>query len=1344
MNSQTQCNNKKCNKKSEKRCGDCKCVAYCSRECQKADWKSSHRYECKKMSLQHNNNNNRDLLQNVESEIDDNSVVFSQQQHSAYSMCPKGSKQEKKQYNLDENCGKIVEDRPYSFSKLYRHQNKKKINNDNAKIGVIFKDTTTTTTQEETKDEIKSVEERINTLEELLRDSRARAAEKQKELNPVQLVIFVNDQIELVYNTAADSVSISSSEDEALPNINTYQGIATAWNNQGSISLLELLKNILNPEYVEEIEQSRLELEQQYSVSLAIPVQMLFADSALESMIDNDVPEYAKYVIGLWKYASQPQRNAMKLIVQEKVNPILTIIPDQLIWIARKYDNSDYIDLIVDLYGENNLPRALLEGRLHPNNGRISNDITYPKVLQKILDLGWQSKSDVLNWRNYEHIRLLWNAQVKFNNDPVELLDVPGILQDAELLSEFIEEAKGRMKQSSDDNNQMQVDDDDDDNSGAQVVSQPIDLTQYPNSQALRVAAENFFADSIPVLIRAGADVNRQFGDKNRTALHIVASYNMAEFGVEGETEGPYERSAKTAQKLVNVKETNLLAKDSDGNTPLHLVENPNIARVLLERIEKKKEESVKKQYYENRNNAQQRPFDIIKDKVDTLARLKTKTLTKQSKLDRLIETLELLARRQGIKVQVKRKRTGDDNNNDSDEDVEDKVATGGDTKRTRSIQVKLEEIADEQGKIQKDIERWEKELKELKKRLTVLKKESDDDNNNLQENLIWLQLLKSNLFAGNIVPLTDYERVLEKLRQEDSQSVSENKYPIALDLIKFLPGGPFSNTEKFENGTIPPPEFIPVKPNFRLPAEAIIEPKLAYRLLQVSLNDDFKKLNLQGSELQKFNNLLEEPIVYERIIETAIRFNAQFTRMLIEQARKHYDSTMSADNDDDNDNTKSFQESVGASSHFVKGNFNTFRSIVGTDLISQSYAPVLREDVNTLLSSLTESQKKQRLRVLGNELYVKEDINTINFLTTDQPAFGESELSTSTTSTNRDNNATLKRRRSLLHLFFGEIGDALSADRLIVEPLSLISPKKQIDNKVFVTLARNIDVDWRALLFPLGRVYKDHNLALFEIVAVTSGGPVDAIRLNDFKHSVDFSPEQRDQTALQVWAQSPNVTKQIFDKLLQLTVPEESEAASAFRPFDTRVLTQDTQRNLIHLAANNPSSGHLVLRAIVDNFQSKFSRSMANARDSTGKTPLHLAVSSVTNADKRAKILIDDLGADINLKDAQGNTPLHIAAQNSLPATRLLLSFDNIDKDGRNGAGQTARDLAKNKPIRDLFDLPIEEIRKKVAAPKKRGAREVEQGEDDEDDNSEEQKRRRTVEQELQMIMSKLNVVQL
>ena len=86
--------------------------------------------------------------------------------------------------------------------------------------------------------------------------------------------------------------------------------------------------------------------------------------------------------------------------------------------------------------------------------------------------------------------------------------------------------------------------------------------------------------------------------------------------------------------------------------------------------------------------------------------------------------------------------------------------------------------------------------------------------------------------------------------------------------------------------------------------------------------------------------------------------------------------------------------------------------------------------------------------------------------------------------------------------------------------------------------------------------------------------------------------------------------------------------------------------------------------------------------QDSTGSTPIHLAI--ITNEDNLAMVslLLQNPSDKINLKDTEGNTPLLLAvAQNNTPVTQLLLNHSNSDPLICNTAGMSALHISiKNK----------------------------------------------------------------
>ena len=41
------CNAEGCSRPASKKCGQCKCATYCSKECQTSDWRQSHKFSCR-------------------------------------------------------------------------------------------------------------------------------------------------------------------------------------------------------------------------------------------------------------------------------------------------------------------------------------------------------------------------------------------------------------------------------------------------------------------------------------------------------------------------------------------------------------------------------------------------------------------------------------------------------------------------------------------------------------------------------------------------------------------------------------------------------------------------------------------------------------------------------------------------------------------------------------------------------------------------------------------------------------------------------------------------------------------------------------------------------------------------------------------------------------------------------------------------------------------------------------------------------------------------------------------------------------------------------------------------
>lgn len=93
-------------------------------------------------------------------------------------------------------------------------------------------------------------------------------------------------------------------------------------------------------------------------------------------------------------------------------------------------------------------------------------------------------------------------------------------------------------------------------------------------------------------------------------------------------------------------------------------------------------------------------------------------------------------------------------------------------------------------------------------------------------------------------------------------------------------------------------------------------------------------------------------------------------------------------------------------------------------------------------------------------------------------------------------------------------------------------------------------------------------------------------------------------------------------------------------------------------------------------------SRSVVNARNDLGSTPLHIAAGIA--APDIARLLIEK-GAVINAKDNSGATPLHIAAFSGRKASLELLLAKGADVHAKDNQGKTARDYAETGVNREL-----------------------------------------------------------
>jgi hypothetical protein len=80
------------------------------------------------------------------------------------------------------------------------------------------------------------------------------------------------------------------------------------------------------------------------------------------------------------------------------------------------------------------------------------------------------------------------------------------------------------------------------------------------------------------------------------------------------------------------------------------------------------------------------------------------------------------------------------------------------------------------------------------------------------------------------------------------------------------------------------------------------------------------------------------------------------------------------------------------------------------------------------------------------------------------------------------------------------------------------------------------------------------------------------------------------------------------------------------------------------------------------------------DARNTLGRTPLHLACSSYSHFRKTGlvRLLVEEGGADIDARDRRGRTPLHYAAQSGDRGTIALLAEEGADFDALDEQGDT------------------------------------------------------------------------
>ncbi len=95
------------------------------------------------------------------------------------------------------------------------------------------------------------------------------------------------------------------------------------------------------------------------------------------------------------------------------------------------------------------------------------------------------------------------------------------------------------------------------------------------------------------------------------------------------------------------------------------------------------------------------------------------------------------------------------------------------------------------------------------------------------------------------------------------------------------------------------------------------------------------------------------------------------------------------------------------------------------------------------------------------------------------------------------------------------------------------------------------------------------------------------------------------------------------------------------------------------------------------------------NAKDNTGLTPLHVA--AWWTATERAGYLLDH-GANLNATDEFGDTPLHVAAAHGRRAMAKFLIERGADVNVHNKDGRTPADLARASRFPEAADL-IEQL---------------------------------------------------
>ena len=124
-----------------------------------------------------------------------------------------------------------------------------------------------------------------------------------------------------------------------------------------------------------------------------------------------------------------------------------------------------------------------------------------------------------------------------------------------------------------------------------------------------------------------------------------------------------------------------------------------------------------------------------------------------------------------------------------------------------------------------------------------------------------------------------------------------------------------------------------------------------------------------------------------------------------------------------------------------------------------------------------------------------------------------------------------------------------------------------------------------------------------------------------------------------------------------------------------------DSSVSALHIAAENENPK--VMKLLLDQKGINI-----NKKDSEGKTPLHICVSSSDSLLPIAKILVEH-GADINSVDNMKSTPLHYAVGNeNYKIVEFLSSLQGIDKSIVDSSGWTPLRIAQHQENQQLINL--------------------------------------------------------